>query len=304
MTGHMIQRMLEYLPAEPSERSGNSVSFRQSELERFAKHYGNVAFGHYFVRRLLETRTKFPTWLDTEDHYWLHRLYRYELGDPDEVIQSVLMLRMAAMERVRRLIEAMIVSPEATPERISRYTGWPETVISAYEKIFFNMWDRKRDHIYVATVVYPESRLKESDEDYRDISSPDELLMRVGYNTNLEYLAYMAGMPSSLVSELSSDSATQKLEAVIMANGFVMAKTGYLNDPKCHALRHAKTIMAAAKHGGEGSQESDPFASAGQSLLGEIRRYKSAEARQAIEFQKEIHDDCQPALVVNDKSIV
>jgi hypothetical protein len=38
--------------------------------------------------------------------------------------------------------------------------------VIAYEKLFFNVLDRKKDHSYIASVVYPEGRLVEAAEDY------------------------------------------------------------------------------------------------------------------------------------------
>jgi hypothetical protein len=72
---------------------------------------------------------------------------------------------------------------------------------------------------------------------------------------------HFAGFRSGLLNNLSSGTSTPgQLESLFMANGYLLAKNGWLNQ-RSHAvgLHNARNIMQAAKQGGAEEAKPSPF---------------------------------------------
>ena len=298
MTAADIRKMLAYLP--PEDRAvGDAITSRVS-VHQYARHYANLKFGHYFVRGLLREKKAFPLWLKSDDHKWLYRYYLFERGATDETVESAVMLALPEMTGTRQVIEALILSYDSSFAEIASKTGWSERVISAYEKLFFNIRDRLQDHLFLAQVAYPHTRIVETYPDYISNEDIGRLLRRIGHNNGIDHVLHFAGVKSELVSLLSSHDTPHKLEGTIMANGYLLARNGWLNDAKAEVIRSSRMFLAAAKQGGEKSEEQDPFLSASQSLMGELTRVKRTEALNAMTVRAGLYERQNATYVPED----
>lgn len=267
------------------------LSRRAAEVRRYAKFYSKLDFGHFYVTGILDTDSPFPTWLPDEDYEWLRRFYEFELGADDDAMLSILQLRTGDMEMPRAVIEAMLLDQHAGLGEVAEATGWDEEVLEGYEKLFFNVRDRFTDHLFIAKVAYPGSRVQETYANYMEEEDIACLLKRAGHNNGIADVAYMAGLKSSLVYQLSNSEAPIKLEQTIMANGFILARNGWLHDGNSESVRSARMLLAAAKQNGDGDSETDPFLSASDALAGELTKVKKTEAKQALTYQRKIQED-------------
>jgi hypothetical protein len=79
------------------------------------------------------------------------------------------------------------------------------------------------------------------------------------------------------------------MEAMIMANGFVMAKSGWLNQyTNAVGIRNATNLIAAAKQSGDTGQN-DPLTSAGSlgsALMTELNKIRDIQYREQLAYSK------------------
>jgi hypothetical protein len=69
----------------------------------------------------------------------------------------------------------------------------------------------------------------------------------------------------------NGENVATKLEALFMANGYVAARFGWLNQSDAKGLMDAKALIAAAKHGGQDTEEHNPVSTAGAAIYDELR---------------------------------
>lgn len=295
MDAHTINRMVSELPSPPKIRG--RVTRRAAEVKAYAKYYSKLDFGHYFVNKLLESGKRVPAWLPEEDFRWLQGFYEFELGYDVEYMIEVLCLLEPEMSTQRCVMEAMLLDQDSSFASIARHTGWDENVIRGYERLFFNIRDRFGDHIFISKVAYPDTRIVETYSEYLENEDISNLMRRIGHNNGAIDVAHMAGIKSSLMYQMTEDSAAQKLENTIMANGFILARNGWLHSRNSEAVRSARMLIAAAKQGNEDIGETDPFVKASEVLMGELTKAKKKEAMEALPYQKQIYNDSTEVVV-------
>ena len=104
--------------------------------------------------------------------------------------------------------------------------------------------------------------LVEMFDDYLRNEDLGNLLIRTGYNNGAEHVLHFAGFRSGLVHSLANgNTMPNQLEALFMANGYLLARNGWFNQ-RSHAagLNNARNLLQAAKQGGIEDQKPSPFA--------------------------------------------
>jgi len=250
------------------------------DLDRFLDAYTNLGFGWHAVKTLAVNRQDFPTCLEGEDEI-VFRAYLHNCSKRyfcQEVWEAE-MLKKQSMHQSRSILEAMLLATDATPEAVADHLGLSLPTVLAYEKLFFNIFDRRQDELFLASVAYPHGRFVETFDTYSASEPLHMLLRRLGYNTSMANVLHWGGLRSGLLEKLASSATTpSQLEALIMANGYMLAQAGFMNQQaNSTGLHHAKTLLTAAKAGGEDNAPVTPFASLGSLLRGEIKRVKGAE---------------------------
>lgn len=250
-----------------------------SDIEEFAVKYKDLSVGWKFINKLVELDMDFPAFVSGDDLY-LYDAYLHVL-DPSRYRQEhIAMARYIASDHAMHApVNALLMCSNMTYKSMAAELGIAEKALIAYEKLFFNVIDRHMDHMFIRNVVYPDGRLVEMYENYLENEDLGRLLMRAGYNNGKDDVMHFAGFRSGLLDSLANQNMPVKLESVIMANGYILAKNGWANQ-RDHAVGviSARNLIAAAKHGGQDQQQDNAFARFGEVLIDEIIDVKGAEA--------------------------
>lgn len=287
MTADKIKQIAENLPSELGGSSyappsvvlpGNKrISFPvDKQLGSFIHIYKNAAIGWHSAAIFAASGKDYPVALTGEDH-WVFKAYLYCRNPErysDKNVMEAIIIAHPEMKNVRDVIESLLLtSDHDSPEKISKATGIDKRTISAYEKLFFNVLDRKKDLMYIRNIVYPDSRLVEMFDGYAANEDFGMLMKRYGYNHSSGELLYLAGLPGIDASDMSGPSAAGRLEASFMTQGYMLTKLGFVNQTaNTTAIYHARTVMSAAKQGGQDtSGDSLPMSSIAEALYTTFR---------------------------------
>ena len=294
MNAELIHKLAWYLPLSKAyhdvpedqiEFAGIETSIR--DIAHYLNCYKDIAFGWKLAYRLARSGRELPSMLEGED-LWVYRAYLYIAGvSNDPIVGSALSLTLSAAESQRVKIQALLLSKYSTIPEIANRLHMDARVISAYEKLFFNVLDRKEDGMYLADIVYPEGRYVEFMNGYLETEPISMLLKRSGYNNGSGDVLYMSGMPNTTLESLfPSDDSASRFEKYLMMNGYALGRNGFINQGNMPGIHHARQVLQAIKQGGEGDEAVNPFKTMGQSLLEDLTRVKRKEAELQIGYRR------------------
>jgi len=124
------------------------------EMEHFLESYTNVRFGWAAVLTLARNHLQFPGVLEGDDEVlWRAYLHNCDSKYFSQDIWEAQMLTRPDMIHYRRVVEALCLIPEATIQKIAETTRLRYGVVQAYEKLFFNVLDRKLDELFICLGV-------------------------------------------------------------------------------------------------------------------------------------------------------
>lgn len=286
-----ISTLLEYLPEDEEFATSNFFGGSTSSLQhgvldqasaRFIVAYKDLSLGWKSARILANSDVAFPCFLSGED-LWVFKAYLYCIDNKKFFNRAVAEARALAsnqMSRDNETIRALLISDEVDYRYIANRTGLSLDTIKAYERLFFNIVDRKEDHMFIKNVVYPDGRMVEMFDDYLKNEDLGKILMRTGYNNGAEHVLHFAGFKSGLLHSLANGNAMPtQLEALFMANGYLLARNGWLNQrSNAVGLHNARGILQAAKQGGVEEQKPSPFAGVADILGSEMLQNLQADA--------------------------
>lgn len=296
MTADTIRALAENIPAScaggryappsvmlsPDKRFGFPVD---RGLNVFVQLYKNTAIGWHSAAIFASQGMPFPVPMKGKDH-WVFKAYLYCL-DPDtcrdDNVAEAILLAHPEMRGMRDIIEALLLCQEVRScADIAKLTGLSEKTIEAYETLFFNVLDRRKDYMYLRNIVYPESRLVEWYDGYSGAEDPGMVLKRYGYNFGGKELFYLSGLPKHMLDEIPAAISSGKLESVIMSQGYLLTKLGFTNQSKhSNTLYHAKGLIAAAKQGGQETSDQAPLSRLSDILV-ETFKTKSRETAEVM----------------------
>ncbi len=268
MQAHVIERLAAPLASAESDT-----------LLPFVHAYRDLSFGYTAACRYAELGTALPVALEGADTWvfraWLHRVDPERFPEP--VVRGALALRTAPMEAQRVTLHALLVSPGATVTTVAHQLGLDSRVVEAYEQLFFNVLDRRREASWIASVVYPRTRLVELFDNYLRSEPLGDLMLRMGYNNGARDVLYFAGMDARLLADLANQDTPQRLESVIMAHGYLLARQGWQNlRADMAGFTGARSLIAAAKAGGETTGEGDDLQAIGPAIMAQIQSRSAA----------------------------
>lgn len=262
----------------------NSLGIRDPELSRFLWAYKDMQFGWNFARTMAMNRLEMPSLLAGRDE-WLWRAYLYQ-KDPtryrDAVLQRAQMFMGKNFAKEKAVMNALLIAEDVDIGEIAYRLSVPPQVVSAYEILFFNVLDRRSDHLFISSIVYPQGRLVECFPRYVETEGLDMILLRAGYNHGAVDVLWFAGFPSRLLQSMQGNDVAGRLEGLIMANGLLLARNGWLNQgPSASGLHNARNLIAAAKMSGIDDSTSPFFAAGpGQTMMAEMKRIKQMQNRE------------------------
>lgn len=296
MEAKRIEQLVNLIP-EDSEyfNSFSGIStFDESDamqsLNKFIICYKDLQFGYHFVLSFSKTKKKLPS---SVSEYYIKQAYNFENGlkcDPN--VKRAYMYYHPSNRYFKDLIEGFLLVDDITTAEIAKSTGIPEPTIKAYEQLFFNILDRKKEAAFIASVVYPETRLVELQENYYKNESNNMLLKRSAYNNGPDDLMYMAGLKTGHLRGAGTEMAA-KLEDSIMANGYYLARNGFLNQRYSTGVNNAKMLITASKQGGQSAENDDyeGVGSLGSHFIDEYMKLNKERVSQQIEMRKMMNSD-------------
>lgn len=234
--------------------------------ERFTSYYGRLSFGWYIAEQFASRGMRFPvvmlgrdTWvfkaylmlIDPWKHYDKHVAEAYHMaqfvkGRPD------LGTGMRAM-----IISATKDDPEVHIQKVAQASGISYTTIEAFESLFYNILDRRRDSFYLANEVYPAGRGVEFADGYLNSATFGELMKRIGYNyQDLELTKYMVGIGDHtyMAKLAATEGGEGELARHIAGNGLLLTKANLLNQ-RSIGMTRATTLIAATRQSGNQVEE-------------------------------------------------
>lgn len=295
MDANRIQYLSQFIPDDSDyfryslTGFGEQTSQHQRQIDRFLVAYRDLAFGYHFVRALIKCGCELPPDVDEQeviDFYWFERT-----GEPRGAIVETLALHHPSAHFIENAIQAMLLT-FAPIDEIAAKLGVSSDVLRTYERLFFNVFDRREESLFIANVVYPEHRLVETMEGYTREADFASILKRSAYNNGIDDVAYFIGLNVESVTAAHQSNAREmanRLESSIMANGYYLARNGFINQRSCTGVASAKSLIVAAKQGGEDNSEMDSYGatSIGDSLVKELQSVKGGEMLRRIEKQQD-----------------
>jgi len=302
VTADAIYEFCHYLPVDPRSGdvyrgvAGDIPNFNLSAPHlQFVNHYRNMQFGWDAAKALAHSHKPFPAC--GEDYVW--RAYLFNC-DPhiyyDEDIVGALMLTTPTFGRRREVLHGLFVTKDMTSEEAAHQLGMNVGSVEAYEQLFFNIIDRKRDIALLGEVVYPETRLVEQIKGYFENESLAYLLLRAGYNNGVMEVLHFAGINTNLLHTLANSDSPQRLEALIMSAGYLMARNNIVQPQGF--FQAAKGMITAAKVAGTDTKNASPTASIADALMGELITLKQAQATDRVRTYRASQKVLTPVLEV------
>jgi hypothetical protein len=306
MTADKINQIAEHIPEEFSNKKLSPPAVLLGDAKRlwfpvdpmlgsFIHAYKNPAFGWHTAAIFAAANKDIPVALTEEDN-WIFKAYLYCVNQKykDKHIIEAISLASPEMKDIRNVIEALLVCKDfADTDKIATVMGISERTISAYEKLFFNVLDRKKDYSYIKNLIYPETRMVEFYDGYAKREDVSTILKRFGYNHSGDEVLFLSGLPGHQLPEVPAAVASGRLESVLMTQGHLLTKIGFYNQTKnTNAIYHARSVMAATKQGGQTNNQDIPMASISELLTNTFVETSRKDAAERItkKQQKEIID--------------
>lgn len=292
MRAQTIAQMAWYMPLS-DETCAEAETIRSTlPVERIANiiHYSkchkNLQFGWDVAEVLANAEDAvFPAILHGDDLY-VWRAYKFLKGHEDPTIAAVLALTLNDNEMLANQIKALLITEDITTTYISDKLGIDEDTIIAFEKLFFNVLDRKQDHAFLAQVIYPEGRLVEAAEDYIERTGTGEILLRAGFNYGADHIFYAMGLSNNPYGKKDVHEIASQLDRTFLSDGCLFAAMGWANQKhNARPILNAKASMIAGKMGkGDSDSAGLPTITPGEILMTELNvlSAKKLEARSRI----------------------
>lgn len=243
-------------------------------IERFVMAYKCPDIGWSVLQDYIHEKRVLPIGLLGDDQ-WLLRALLCARGKVRDlaVLKAVAIGTDRRFRRDAELFKALLLVEGVTAGDVAEHLNVERDIVACFEKLFFNVLDRRLDNLYLRHIVYPDGRLVEMFDAYLRNEPLGRLLLRAGFNNGAEDVMFLAGANRvDMVKAIASgDNVARKLEALFMANGYVVARNGGLNQSDARGLLDAKALIAAAKQGGQEQDDENPVMSVGASLYNEMR---------------------------------
>lgn len=273
MTSDVIALMSWHMPrnyqmcVDPHELVGlhDTAAY---DIMHYAECFKNLKIGWDFAAAMAaDSESVFPAIFHGDDLY-VWRAYRYLKGDSDPDVEGAIALEMGKSPG-RDAIRAMLVNEDGGYAVSSSYTNIRKEVIKAYEKLFFNVRDRLKDHAFIASVVYPDSRMVEAYEEYITGTGIDVLMLRAGYTKGIRHVLYASGLTNDHpYAGYNAMDGANELDKMFMQDGVFIGSMGFMHQKHNNiALSNARLSMQASKMGGNEAGNMSVIADVGSIAL-------------------------------------
>lgn len=246
---------------------------RVETIIHYSHCHKNLQFG-WDVAQIIaqDDNLQFPAILHGDDLY-VWRAYNFIKGREDSVIASALSLTLPENITLASQIKALLVTDDITTQYIANKLGISNDTVLAFEKLFFNVLDRKEDHAFLAQIVYPEGRLVEAAEDYIERTGMADILLRAGFTRGADHILYAMGLSDNPYGKKDVHDIANTLDRTFLADGCVFAALGWANQKhNSRPILNARASMIAGKMGrGDAEEGGLPTITPGDIINSELR---------------------------------
>lgn len=220
-----------------------------AEIAHYAECHADLQFGWNVAQDLAGSDIPFPAFLRGDDLY-VWRAYNYLKGGDDPAVAGAVALTTKGNQQIANTIKALLIADDTTCEYVAGKLALPLEVVTAYEKLFFNVIDRKKDRAFIASIVYPEGRIKEAMEDYLESAGIGDLMLRAGHSQGVRHVLYAAGIEGNPFDTVDVLEGAETMDKKFMAEGLIYAGLGLLNQRKnAMPIHNARLSLQAGKMG-------------------------------------------------------
>lgn len=256
MRAPTIAKLAMYRPRSSSvaglyacDNIGGLSPDQAAEIMHYAECHKDLQFGWHLAQDLAENNIPFPAFLRGEDLY-VWRAYNFIRGAEDPIIAGAVALTCKGNKQTANTMKALLIAEDVTCQYVADKLNIDVKVVTAYEKLFFNVLDRKKDRAYIASIVYPEGRIKEVMEDYLENTGVGELMLRAGHTQGVAHVLYAAGIEGNPFSKVDVAEGAETMDKRFMAEGLIYAGLGLLNQRKnAMPIHNARLSLQAGKMG-------------------------------------------------------
>lgn len=222
---------------------------RAIELMHYADCHANLRIGWDFATQAVKENIPFPSFLHGDDLY-VWRAYSFLKGGEDPAIEGAISFELPQRANLRNQIRALLVCDNVDCAYVASQLHLPLAAVIAYEKLFFNILDRKQDRAFIASIVYPEGRLTEAFENYLEKTGIGELMLRAGFSYGNKHVLYAAGLGKNPYAGKSALDGASTLDSMFMADGCLYASYGWSHQTRnAVPISNARLSMQASKMG-------------------------------------------------------
>jgi hypothetical protein len=213
------------------------------------------------------------------DDEMLFRAYMYRANGAKygtEAVRGAVALTTPYLANTCASVQGLLLAPGADAQSVANLVGLSRDIVAAYEKLFFNVLDRKDDLQYLQRIVYPHGRMVELMDNYLQRETMGALARRAGFNNGAADVLFFMGASNSALDALLQAASAKQLESMMMAFGLLLARNGGLNQASLPALSNARQLLTAGKLGGEVNQDQALSTDLSETLRREISQYARA----------------------------
>lgn len=151
----------------------------------------------------------------------------------------------------RDVLRAALITHDMDPKSLGVRMGMDPEIMEAFDTLFWNVYHRRKDHMFLRNLVYPNSRLEEYCQDYATRHSLGKHLLRIGYNKDIKNVLFWAGFRQETWEGMDAQQASALFKKSVLVQGLMLAENGFLNYTKHHpTVISAKSIIQANLIGG------------------------------------------------------
>jgi len=217
----------------------------------------------------------------------INRVSSFIRGGQEPEVAHAVAIDRALPALFKNTIQGCLLADDFDLDSVATEVGLPPAVIELYEKIFFNVLDRRKESLFVASLVHPEGRVAELDTQQQYKTSNNAKLRQAGYHNGVEDVYMLAGMRGYGTGD-DTRTAVKEFERKMMVNALWLARNGFLNTTHV-GISNAKNLIAAAKHGGDNdsASEGDEVGnSVGATLMAEVVSVSREEILERQEYME------------------
>lgn len=297
MTRADIEELIPFIP----EDSGyvrdlrSDVGMNQEKVEHYIKVLSHAIndpkFGWHFVLSWLRLDKPLP--VEAIKHTALVRAFDCMKNGrtSDRAIIHAVALEMPDSYCARSVMRCALVSGSKKLSDTDKWLNLPPGCTRAYNDLFFNVVERRKDPGYMASIIWPEGRLTEMNDNYLQDEDRSQLMLRASVVHGIDSAMQLAGISHQGV--LDGVSGTTRLESSIMTNAVRIGDWGGLNQGRhLTGLTHGKAVLIAVRGAGETSLSDDELAlhniNAISPALDEIREHNGIKGKPVPDYKLKI----------------